>query len=37
MVERMGKRTEPCPTPTLVVKIGDWNLFHIYEVNLLEW
>jgi len=37
MAERMGKRAKSCPTPMLVVKIGDLNLFHVYKVDLLEW
>jgi len=32
----MGERAEPWPTPMLVLKAGDENLFQMYVVEQLE-
>jgi len=36
MAERMGERAEPCPTPTLVLNMGDKKLFQEYMVKQSE-
>jgi len=36
IVERMGERADPWPTPTLVANFCDVKLFHAYVVDLLE-
>jgi len=32
----MGERAKPWPTPMLVLKAGDENLFQVYVVEWLE-